>query len=86
MVAFYGCSQTENVSSDQPSKSSSKPIPHLGKQGTACRLVVEGKPLEILSTFGEASLEKDAKAFSTLMSHIREVDSQQQTVVMIQYV
>jgi beta-galactosidase GanA len=43
-----------------------------------------GKPLEILSTFGEASLEKDALAFSMLMRHIREVDSKQQTVVMIQ--
>ena len=44
----------------------------------------QGKPLEILSTFGEASCEADAKAFAALMHHIKEVDSQQQTVVMIQ--
>jgi len=43
-----------------------------------------GKPLEILSTFGEASCEADAKAFAALMRHIREVDSRQQTVLMIQ--
>jgi hypothetical protein len=42
------------------------------------------KPLEILSTFGEASAEADTRAFAALMSHIREVDSVQQTVVMIQ--
>ncbi len=44
----------------------------------------QGKPLEILSTFGKASAEKDATAFAALMRHIREVDSVQQTVVMIQ--
>ena len=43
-----------------------------------------GKPLEILSTFGTASCEADAKAFSALMHHIKEVDSKQQTVVMMQ--
>ena len=43
-----------------------------------------GKVLEILSTFGESSLEKDARAFGALMSHIRDVDSQRQTVVMMQ--
>ena len=43
-----------------------------------------GKPLEILSTFGDASCEADAKAFAALMHHIKEVDAKQQTVVMIQ--
>jgi beta-galactosidase GanA len=43
-----------------------------------------GKPLEILSTFGEAACEADAKAFATLMHHIKDVDAKQQTVVMIQ--
>jgi hypothetical protein len=43
-----------------------------------------GKPLEILSTFGEESCEKDALAFSSLMRHIREVDNIQRTVVMMQ--
>ena len=44
----------------------------------------QGKPLEILSTFGKASCEADAKAFAALMRHIKEVDSKQQTVVMMQ--
>jgi beta-galactosidase GanA len=44
----------------------------------------QGKPLEILSTFGKTSCEADAKAFAALMRHIKEVDSKQQTVVMIQ--
>jgi hypothetical protein len=43
-----------------------------------------GKPLEILSTFGDASSEADAKAFAALMRHIKEVDVKQRTVVMIQ--
>ncbi len=43
-----------------------------------------GKPLEILSTFGKASLEADAKAFAALMHHIKEVDAKDQTVVMMQ--
>ncbi len=43
-----------------------------------------GKPLEILSTFGEASCEADANAFAALMHHIREVDGKEQTIVMVQ--
>lgn len=43
-----------------------------------------GKPLEILSTFGNASCEADARAFAALMRHIKEVDAREQTVVMIQ--
>jgi beta-galactosidase GanA len=43
-----------------------------------------GKPLEILSTFGSVSVKADARAFAALMRHIKEVDSVQQTVVMMQ--
>lgn len=43
-----------------------------------------GKPLDILSTFGIASGDADAKAFTALMRHIKEVDSEKQTIVMIQ--
>ncbi len=43
-----------------------------------------GKPLEILSTFGDASCDADAEAFAQLMRHIKETDSARQTVVMIQ--
>jgi beta-galactosidase GanA len=44
----------------------------------------DGKSLEILSTFGKASCEADGKAFAALMHHIKNVDTKQQTVVMIQ--
>lgn len=44
----------------------------------------QGKPLEILSTFGSLSMKKDAQAFAMLMRHIRETDSKQQTVIMMQ--
>lgn len=43
-----------------------------------------GKPLEILSTFGEASCKADAEAFSALMKHIKDEDSFRQTVIMVQ--
>ena len=43
-----------------------------------------GKPLEILSTFGKASSDADAKAFAALMRHIKEVDAKEQTVIMMQ--
>jgi hypothetical protein len=42
------------------------------------------KPLEILSTFGAASADADTRAFKALMHHIREVDNEKHTVVMIQ--
>lgn len=44
----------------------------------------QGKPLEILSTLGEASADADAKAFAALMRHIKEIDNDQHTVVMMQ--
>jgi hypothetical protein len=43
----------------------------------------EGKPLEILSTFGKESMNSDARAFSALMRHLKEVDSDH-TVIMMQ--
>lgn len=43
-----------------------------------------GKPLEILSTFGDNSRNEDAAAFSALMKHIKDVDAFRQTVIMIQ--
>jgi hypothetical protein len=42
-----------------------------------------GKPVEVLSTFGEASLQADARAYTAFLRHLREVDSGR-TVVMIQ--
>lgn len=43
-----------------------------------------GKSLEILSTFGEATMKADAKAFAALMHHIKETDSRYRTVIMMQ--
>jgi beta-galactosidase GanA len=43
-----------------------------------------GKTLELLSTFGDATRDADARAFRALMRHIKEVDGQRHTVVMIQ--
>jgi hypothetical protein len=43
-----------------------------------------GKPLEILSTFGKVSADVDARAFAALMKHIKDIDSKEQTVVMMQ--
>ncbi len=44
----------------------------------------EGESLEILSTLSAANWDADARAFSALMRHVREVDSDAHTVVMIQ--
>lgn len=43
-----------------------------------------GEPLEILSTFGSETLRLDAHAFAALMTHVRDKDQQQQTVLMVQ--
>jgi hypothetical protein len=43
-----------------------------------------GRTLEILSTFGAASCNADAHAFAALMRHLRQVDGQKHTVLMIQ--
>ena len=41
-------------------------------------------PVELLSTFGDATRDADAAAFGPLMRHIREVDGTQHTVLMMQ--
>jgi len=43
-----------------------------------------GTGMEILSPFSEANVKADARAFEALMDHLREVDGQQHTVVMVQ--
>jgi beta-galactosidase GanA len=43
-----------------------------------------GTLLEILSTFGTETLRLDSRAFAGLMSHLREKDREQQTVLMVQ--
>ncbi|MFZ1086795.1 MAG: DUF5597 domain-containing protein [Terracidiphilus sp.] len=41
-------------------------------------------PVELLSTFSDATRDADAKAFAALMHHIKEVDGAQHTVLMMQ--
>jgi hypothetical protein len=43
-----------------------------------------GKSMELLSTFGDATRDADARAYRALMRHIKEVDGDQHTVVMMQ--
>jgi hypothetical protein len=43
-----------------------------------------GKTLELLSTFGDATRDADARAYRALMRHIKEVDSVPHTVLMMQ--
>lgn len=43
-----------------------------------------GKPQEIASPFSENVFEADSKAFVKLMSHIKDFDSKENTVIMIQ--
>jgi hypothetical protein len=43
-----------------------------------------GNGIEILSPFNKENLEADARAYTALMRHLREVDSRDHTVVMIQ--
>lgn len=44
----------------------------------------QGKSEEILSAFDKRNLEADQRAFAALLQHVRETDSQEQTVIMIQ--
>lgn len=44
----------------------------------------DGQRLEIVSAFEKANLDADRSAFSRLLTHIKEQDSEQQTVLMVQ--
>ena len=49
------------------------------------RIQIQGaKTIELLSTFGTATRDADARAFRALMRHIKAVDEQQSTVLMMQ--
>jgi hypothetical protein len=48
------------------------------------RVVERGNEVEILSPLGQATREADARAFAALMRHIKEVDGNQHTVLMMQ--
>ncbi|WP_255496041.1 DUF5597 domain-containing protein [Mucilaginibacter sp. FT3.2] len=44
----------------------------------------KGRPEEIITPFSENALKVDCKAFSALLQYIKQTDSQQHTVVMVQ--
>jgi len=44
----------------------------------------DGNTLDILSTYSTEARDADARAFAALMKHIREIDEEEQTVVMVQ--
>jgi beta-galactosidase GanA len=44
----------------------------------------DGNPLEILSTLSAETRQADSRAFAALMRHVRDEDSQKQTVLMVQ--
>jgi hypothetical protein len=44
----------------------------------------EGNTLEILSTLSEANRDADTRAFAAMMRYIREIDSEERTVIMVQ--
>jgi len=46
--------------------------------------ITGGKTLELLSTFGDATRDADARAYGALMRHIKEVDGVLHTVLMMQ--
>ncbi len=48
------------------------------------RVVLNGNEIELLSPAGAATQEADARAFAALMKHIKEVDSRDHTVLMMQ--
>ena len=45
---------------------------------------VEGRNLDILSPFATANRDADARAFAALMRHLREIDGDRHTVIMVQ--
>ena len=57
-------------------KQDAKRFPRVKTQG--------GKTLNMLSTFGEKTRQADANAFAHLMQHIREIDAQDHTVILMQ--
>jgi len=44
----------------------------------------DGAPMNILSAFGEESLQADTKAFCALMKHLKEADGDTQTIIAVQ--
>jgi hypothetical protein len=59
--------------------------PVFGGESGQPRVALPGsRSIELLSPFGEATRDADARAFAALMRHVKEVDGRQHTVIMIQ--
>ena len=43
-----------------------------------------GRPIRVLSPHGQATLEADRTAFAELMKHIKEIDGNDHTVILVQ--
>lgn len=43
-----------------------------------------GQPVDVLSPYAAANVEADARAFTALMQHLRKVDGQRHTVILVQ--
>src|SRR3954453_5847925 len=43
-----------------------------------------GEPLDVLSPHADSNLEADKKAFAALMQHLKQIDTEQHTVLMVQ--
>jgi hypothetical protein len=46
--------------------------------------IAGGAPIEVLSTFSEANREADARAYTAFMRHLKDVDGQAHTCLMVQ--
>lgn len=44
----------------------------------------DGQPQDILSVFGKATLDSDARAFAAVMRHLKAIDGERHTVLMVQ--
>lgn len=44
----------------------------------------DGQPMDVVSPFSQAAREADARAFGAVLDHIRSVDQEQHTVIMVQ--
>ncbi|MBB4840417.1 beta-galactosidase GanA [Sphingomonas kyeonggiensis] len=44
----------------------------------------DGQPQDILSVFGKATLDSDARAFAAVMKHLKAIDGDRHTVLMVQ--
>ena len=47
-------------------------------------LTDRGEPLDVLSPHAESNLEADKKAFAALMQHLKQIDGEQHTVLLVQ--